>query len=146
MTSSDIFLLKKTGLDPFLLAEIGVQENGSPLTMLSFLSRLGQDPWAEAARWARLPHAAVTRNLADLILQMPLRPQVLDDAPRIAARLSQLLPGRVTAMPDEAPDRATVLLVMAGLCIGLSFALMFIASKTPNHGAGPEAGIATSVR
>jgi len=145
MTSPDIFLLKKTGLDPFLLAEIGVQENGSPLTMLSVLARLGHDPWAEAARWARLPHAAATRNLADLIRQMPLRAQALDDAPRIAAQLSQLLPGRATAIPDQMSERTTAFLVMAGLCIGLSFALMFVASKMPNHGTLPE-GTAASTR
>jgi hypothetical protein len=134
MTSSDIFLLKKTGLDAFLLAEIGVQENGSPLTMLSVLARLGQDPWAEAARWARLPHAAVTRHLAELITQMPLRLQA-GDAPNIAARLSQLLPRRATARPDAPPHRATALLVVAGLCIGLAFALIFIALKLPIHHA-----------
>ena len=144
MASSDIFLLKNAGLDPFLLAEIGVQENGSPLTMLSVLARLGHDPWAEAARWGGLPHAAVTRHLAELIRQMPLRPQVLDEAPHIAARLSQLLPGRPSAMPDQVSERKTALLVVAGLCIGLSFALMFIGSKMPNHGAVPGAGIAAT--
>jgi len=142
MTSSDIFMLKKTGLDPFLLAEIDVQENGSPLTMLSVLARLGRDPWAEAAGWARLPHAAATKHLVDLIGQMPLRQHVLDDAPRIAARLSQLLPGRAEAIPATPPQRSTAFLVMAGLCLGLLFALTFVASKMPNHAATPEPGIA----
>jgi hypothetical protein len=146
MKSSNIFLLKKTGLDRFLLAEIAVQENGTPLTMLSVLARLDQDPWATATRWAGLPHAAVATHVAELIRQLPLRPQVLDDAPHIAARLSQLLPGRATAMPDPVSERRTALLVMAGLCIGLSFALTFFASKMPSQAPAPVTGITTTTR
>jgi hypothetical protein len=55
--------------------------------MLSFLARLRQDPWAEAARLERKPQAAVTRHLTYLIRQMPLRPPALDDAEQVAMRL-----------------------------------------------------------
>ena len=43
--------------------------NGSPLTILSMLARLGKDPWAEAARLARLPKSSTVDDLANSIFQ-----------------------------------------------------------------------------
>ena len=145
MTRSNIFLLQETGLTPFLHAEIGTEENGAALTMLSFLARLGQDPWAEAARLERLPHEAVTKHLTDLIRQLPLRQPAPDDAEQVAARLIELLPTRKD-VPDKMPERATAFLLMAGLCIGVALALMFIASNAENHVAPAETGFATSAK
>lgn len=91
-TRPDVFALKKLGLDPFLYADVGAETNGSMLTILSVLARLGKDPWAEAARWAALPTAAVIDSLAQSIAQMPLAPLALAEARDSAARLVQLLP------------------------------------------------------
>jgi hypothetical protein len=146
MAGADIFRLKETGLGPFLSAEIGVEENGSALTMLSVLARLGHDPWGQAAVWARLSHAAATRQLADIIWQMPLPPQVLAEAPHIAARLSRLLPRQASALPSMAPERATACLVIAGLCIGLSFAFFLAATRMPDHSAAAEHSIGAIAR
>jgi hypothetical protein len=55
MASADVFALENSGLNAFLFAEVGVELNGSALTILSALARLGEDPWAEAARWAKGP-------------------------------------------------------------------------------------------
>ena len=49
MSHPDAFALKNSGLNEFLFAEVGIELNGSPLTILSILARLGQDPWVEAA-------------------------------------------------------------------------------------------------
>jgi hypothetical protein len=97
---SDAFALTKSGLNPFLFAEVGTELNGSTLTILSVLARLGQDPWAEAARWAKLPRAAIIDCLAQSISQMPLCPQALTDARLTASRLILLLP----AYGGEAPS------------------------------------------
>jgi len=111
-----------------------VEENGSTLTMLSALARLDQDPWAAAARWARLPRAAAATHVATLILQMPLRHQALADAPQIAVRLSQLLPRTTEPVSGTKPERATVILVIVGLCVGLSVGVLFAASTVAIHG------------
>ncbi len=57
MAKADVFALKNSGLEAFLLAEVGTEWNGSGLTVLSLLARLGKDPWAEAATWSKLPRA-----------------------------------------------------------------------------------------
>jgi hypothetical protein len=95
MPQSDAFAFKNSGLNDFLLAEVGTELNGSPLTILSILARLGQDPWAEAARWARLPKATTVDHLARSISQMPLCPQALLDARATATRLILLLPSQM---------------------------------------------------
>jgi len=100
MSRADVFALKNTGLNLFLFADVGTVNNGSMLTVLSVLARLGQDPWAQAAQWMRLPKAEIIDRLANSIAQMPLPPQALRDAHQTAARLIQLLPTR-TSEPNQ---------------------------------------------
>jgi hypothetical protein len=100
MPQSDGFAFKNSGLNDFLFAEVGAELNGSPLTILSVLARLGQDPWAEAGRWAGLPRAAAIDCLACSISQMPLSPEALLAAHATAARLVGLLPS-----PGQRPER-----------------------------------------
>ena len=92
MAHPDILALRNSELNALLFADVGTELNGSALTVLSVLARLGEDPWAEAARWAKLPKSAAVRCLAESIAQMPLAPQALADAPTVAARLILLLP------------------------------------------------------
>ena len=68
MSNSNAFALKNSGLNDFLFAEVGSEVNGSRLTILSMLARLGKDPWAEAARLARLPKSSIIDDLANSIL------------------------------------------------------------------------------
>ena len=91
-THPSAFALKNSGLDAFLYADVGAELNGSMLTILSMIARLGRDPWAEAARWAALPRAGVIDSLAQSIAQMPLVPSALAETRVTAARLAQLLP------------------------------------------------------
>lgn len=93
-SQGDAFALKNSGLDPFLFAEVGTEQNGSPLTVLSTLARLGKDPWAQAAEWVRMPQAAAAACLTQSIAQMPLCPLALAEAPVTAKRLVILLPSR----------------------------------------------------
>ena len=95
MPQSDAFAFKNSGLNAFLFAEVGNEVNGSPLTILSVLARLGLDPWIEAARLTKMPKAALIDSLANSISQMPLSPQALIDARTTATRLIQLLPSQV---------------------------------------------------
>ena len=57
------------------------------------LARLGRDPWAEAARWAALPRAAVIDDLVETIAQMPLASPALAATCAIAVRLAGLPAG-----------------------------------------------------
>jgi hypothetical protein len=93
--------LQNSGLNRFLFSEVGVELNGSPLTILSVLARLGQDPWALAALWVKLPKALTIDRLTQSIAQMPLCPRSLAEAPVTAARLVLLLPAQVDSMPQS---------------------------------------------
>jgi hypothetical protein len=139
MTSSNAFALKDSGLNEFLFAEVGTELNGSPLTILSILARLGQDPWAEAARWTKLPKAATIDNLARSIAQMPLPPQAIAEARSTASRLITLLPSQVQA-PRTEPNAAKVAkpaaskwvlvgIFAAALVLGVTFSLL----SSPTH-------------
>jgi hypothetical protein len=92
MAHPSAFALKNSGLNPFLFAEVGTESNGSALTILSLLARLGRDPWAEAARLAGLPRPVAIDCLAEDMAKMPLSPQDLADVQLTAARLALLLP------------------------------------------------------
>nr|WP_294547444.1 hypothetical protein [uncultured Rhodopila sp.] len=138
MTSSNAFALKESGLNDFLFAEVGTELNGSPLTILSILARLGQDPWAEAARWAKLPKAATIDKLAQSIAQMPLPPQAIAEARTTASRLILLLPSQAQS-PRAEPKAAKaakpaaskwvlVGIFGAALVLGVTFSLL---SSTP---------------
>ncbi len=93
-THPGAFALKNSGLDAFLYADVGAELNGSTLTILSMIARLGRDPWTEAAQWAALPRARVIDSLAQGIAQMPLVPSALAETRATAARLVQLLPAK----------------------------------------------------
>ena len=136
MATSDAFALKNSGLNTFLFAEVGTELNGSPLTILSVLARLGQDPWAEAAKWAKLPKSAMIDRLAQSIAQMPLSPQAIGDARATASRLVQLLPSTVVR-PAEAPAVSKrvvpkwVLMVICGAAVALGFAFTMMPASSP---------------
>lgn len=105
MPKADIFALKNSSLNAFLFSEVGIERNGSALTVLSMLARLDQDPWAVAAGWARAPSAVVIEALAQNIVGMPLNTQALKDARVTALRLVLLLPHNVLTVRRAAPIR-----------------------------------------
>ena len=116
MAQSNVFAFNNSGLGAFLYAEVGTELNGSALTILSVLARLGQDPWAVAATWAKLPRAAIIDRLTQSIIQMPLCPQALVEARITAGRLTLLLPStpRTSSRIESADgDAATAWLPIA---------------------------------
>ena len=92
MLAGDVFALKNSGLNAFLFAEVGTEQNGSPLTVLSVLARLDKDPWAQAAEWAKMPSAAAADGLTQSILRMPMFKPAFIEARDTAVRLVMLLP------------------------------------------------------
>jgi hypothetical protein len=109
--NTDVYALQRSELNGFLFADVGTEANGMTLSVLSALSRLGMDPWAEAARLARLPRNSAVDGLARLIAGMPGSLWPMADATPIAARLVALLPsggGSAAAAPAMARPPAGI--------------------------------------
>lgn len=139
-THSDAFALKKSGFDAFLYADVGAEANGSTLTILSILARLGRDPWAEAARWAALPKAAVIDSLTQCIAEMPLAPSALAGARDSAARLVQLLPsntkslwqGSAAKSATATPKSVPITILYFALAAGMALNVLLIPKPSSN--------------
>jgi hypothetical protein len=130
MTLSVRFSLLHSDLNDFLFASVGDEQNGMSLSVISALTRLGVDPWEEAARLAALPKVLAAEALAPIISRLSIgRPQPSDKV-AIAQRLVGLLPvygraaepGREQASaPAKIYSHAEMLLV----CLALGAAVFF---------------------
>jgi hypothetical protein len=129
MALSARFSLLHSDLNDFLFASVGKEQNGVTLSVVSALTRLGLDPWEEAARLTPLPKARAAEALATLIARLPIRRTLSSDDLIISQRLVELLPdqksapsqGRVGA--DAGPKKywqAMILLV----CLALGVAIL----------------------
>jgi hypothetical protein len=107
MSQSDVFALKNSSLNAFLLADIGEEINGSKLTILSALARLGKDPWMEAAQWDQEPTAHAIEALTASIVNMPLNAEAIQDARSTASRLILLLPRQSQRSVRSASPKTT---------------------------------------
>jgi len=122
---ANIFALPDSALNPFLFSDVGVEANGTGLTILSLLARLGKDPWAEAAAWSLKPRDAAAKSLTDSISQMPPNPQAFHDAHLTAARLVALLPTQNLAKVVAIAPRGLGAYSKAAVLIVTYFALFF---------------------
>jgi len=146
--STDVFALKNSGLDAFLHAEVGVQLDGTALSVLSMLARLDLDPWVQAASWAKQPQADTITAVAGCIGQMPFAAAELACAHRTAARLVRLLPAETNQLWRVAPTRPAAMAwaPIAIICIACAAGLTVdaILSAAP-AGGGPAASGAQAV-
>lgn len=78
--------------DPFLYAQVGDDQRGGLLSVVSALARVGVDPWEEAALLARLPLDAAVRALSVLLEKLPAGSGKPADPIHVATRLVRLLP------------------------------------------------------
>lgn len=135
MTASTAFALKNSDLNAFLFAGIGTELNGSTLTMLSMLARLDKDPWAEAARLAKLPKNEAVDCLTQSIAKMPLGAESIAEVSATASRLMSLLPVRTQA-PDQivggaagalaVPHWLPIALICATLVFGMILTMLSV--------------------
>jgi hypothetical protein len=65
------YRLGQSPFDAFLFAVIGEEAGGQELTVLSALSRLGLDPWEEAARLAEMTRQDAAMALAEILGRLP---------------------------------------------------------------------------
>src|ERR1700757_5172980 len=125
------FSLLHSDLNDFLFATVGEQQNGMPLNVVSGLTRLGLDPWEEAARLAALPRALATEKLAPIIARLPLdRPEPSDNL-AISRMLIELLPEiRQPAAPGrqqaDGKGQKYIQAIIVLSCLALGAAVLFI--------------------
>lgn len=124
------YSLGHSEFNAFLFAVVGEAESGQELTVLSALSRLGLDPWREAARLSKLPKDAAANSLAATLNTLPGEDlAMLPDKRSTALRLVDCLP-RHSLPADKPPQDSSIgagvrvrkwgankWLVAAGLCI-----------------------------
>ena|SRR5271166_97033 len=129
MTLAARFSLLHSDLNDFLFASVGNEQNGMPLSVLSALTRLGVDPWEEAARLAALPKALAVEAMASIVARLPMaRPQPSGNL-AISRRLVELLPKHPQAEPPtreqtaEKDKRYFHALMLIG-CLALGVALL----------------------
>src|SRR5580704_7943722 len=94
MTLPARYSLLHSDLNEFLFASVGDEQSGMQLSVVSGLTRLGIDPWEEAARLAMLPRAVAAAALAPMIGALPVGRTELSDNLAISQRLVTLLPAR----------------------------------------------------
>jgi hypothetical protein len=92
MALRELFRPLRPDLDKFLFAEVGAEQNGIPLSMVSALARLGLDPWDEAGRLSSLGKREAVEQLARLIAEVPGLCRPLTEAREIADGLIEQLP------------------------------------------------------
>jgi hypothetical protein len=127
MTLPARFALLHSDLNDFLFASLGDEENGMPLNVVSALTRLGIDPWEEAARLAALPKALAAEALAPMIARLPIRQTLPSDTVAVSHQLVALLPNARASRPAdaEAADRKSdkrysrILLLLACFALGM---------------------------
>jgi len=129
MALSARFSLLHSDLNDFLFASVGKEQNGVTLSVVSALTRLGLDPWEEAARLTPLPKARAAEALATLMARLPIRRTLSSDDLIISQRLVELLPDQKSAPSqgregaDAGPKKywqAMILLV----CLALGVAIL----------------------
>ncbi len=87
----------------FLYASVGEDRNGSVVTVLSALARLGLEPWNETAELAALGREAAGARLGLLLSRFRDVPVLGDHHRSVARELSLLLP---EDPPPRSPARA----------------------------------------
>lgn len=106
MTLRPEYSLGHSAYNDFLFGSLGQDAAGTEVTVLSALSRLGIDPWQEAARLASLPRDAAAEALAATIQRLPDRTGQDAELLKISARLVALLPeGAVADIPQTKEAR-----------------------------------------
>ena len=91
------YLPLRPDLDSFLFSAVGDERNGIPLSIISMLTRLGLDPWNEAARLSSLNQQEAVEQLARLIAEVPGASRTLEEARQISSELVERLPKFDTA-------------------------------------------------
>lgn len=143
MQNPHLFVLSHSFLNKFLYTEIGIEKNGSPLTILSVLARLGKDPWAEAEHCLKMPQSKAVDCLARDLLNMEVYANRLDDARHAASQaIARLHSSRKTKTGNSSAATAKIgmALIFCVFALGLGFNILLVTklpakllSSNPNY-------------
>lgn len=92
MTSTVTASVLGSEFNNFLFASIGEDKNGTPLSVLSALTRLGIDPWEEAAKLAHLPEETAIQRMASFIARLP---------DKVPVHPATIVPGLIARLPRQ---------------------------------------------
>jgi hypothetical protein len=154
MTLRPEYSLGHSEYNAFLFAAVGEDKVGLPLTVLTALSRMGVDPWQEAARLSDLPREIAVKAFAATIAKLPEGDWKASDSEAIAARLVNWLPGRsAVAIPSMPAGRGggEKIKMKSGLATGLFWGGLAVAlllltlylQDDNNLEPAPRAGVQT---
>jgi hypothetical protein len=153
MSKSDVFALQHSALNEFLYAAVGMEANGTTLSLVSVFARQGNDPWREAGRLVGLPRSDAIRSVATDIAGMPRSLWTLADATAIATRLVALLPpppasvGSGPARDDTRAGRLVGLgLMLAAIAFGTISLLGLFAAQRPSSSGNGDIAPFTSAK
>jgi hypothetical protein len=140
------FSLINSKFNEFLFASVGEEANGMTLNVMSAFSRLGMDPWHEAALLADLPKDKAIESLAPTIARFSEARWAQADTQAIATRLiaflprNGIIPSRSTAATGPPKPNAR----MASLLIFLIASAVFFTVAAVRHEASEsDDGVAT---
>jgi len=125
MTLRPEYSLGHSEYNAFLFAAVGEEKIGMPLTVLTALTRLGFDPWQEAARLSALPNDAAARAFAVTIAKLPEGDWKASESEAIAARLVSWLPQRGTVpIPSMPAGRIKGIKIKSEFTAGLGWGVL----------------------
>ena len=128
MTLRSEYSLGHSEYNDFVFAAVGEEKIGMPLTVLTALTRLGIDPWQEAARLADLSKEAALRTFTATIAKLPEGDWKASDSEAIAQRLLNWRPGKsIKAVPSVAVKRSVADRIKLGLAPWLVWGALAIA-------------------
>ena len=88
------FALHHSGFEAFLAAPLWEEDNGSTLSVLSALARLGMDPWKQAALLAAEPKEGAAETLAKILSRLPKNGKEAPKYLELSERAVELLPAQ----------------------------------------------------
>jgi hypothetical protein len=96
MEPSKTQLSRDPTFERFLWADVGEDQAGVRVSVLSMLARLDVDPWDEASNLAKMQDAPARQRLEALLARFKDVPTLMSDRGRIALGLLAFLPRRAT--------------------------------------------------
>lgn len=140
------FSLINSKFNEFLFAPVGEEANGMTLSVMSAFSRLGMDPWREAALLADLPKDKAIESLAPTIARFSEARWAQADTQAIATRLIAFLPrigiipSRSTAAAEHTKPNARTTSLLIFL---IASAVFFTAAAAWRQASQSDGGVAT---
>lgn len=126
------YALHHSGFEPFLFAPLWQEANGSVLSVLSALARLGMDPWKQAALLAQKPPKEAAAALIAMLERLPDAAQAASTRTELAERAVCLLraPIERAAKPQPRDGGRSFLATHANLLIALAGVAVILLSQT----------------